>query len=76
MPKELLGVQDSIGLTLKHVTAFKDTQSAYYYPILPVIVSKSVAAKRTNACDKTLIFYSCLFYLNQALKMVQNHTIP
>lgn len=68
MPKEFLGAQNSIGLTLKYVSAFKNTKYAYYYPILSITVSKSVLAKGTNACNKTLIFHSCLFFLNEAIK--------
>lgn len=67
MPKELLGAQDNTVLTLKYVSAFKDTKYAYYYAILS-IVSKSVVAKRMNACDKIRVFHSCLFFLNQATK--------
>lgn len=68
MPKELLGAQDSVGLSLKYISAFKDTKYACYYPILSIKVSKSLLAKRRNACDKTPVFYSCLFFLNQANK--------
>lgn len=68
MPKDLLGAQDSKGLTLKYISAFKDTKYAYYYPIVSIIVSKSVVAKKTNPCYKTQIFHSCLFFLNQATK--------
>lgn len=68
MPKELLGAQDSTGLTLKYVSAFKDIKYASYYAILSIIVSKSVVAKRMNARDKIRVFHSCLFFLNQATK--------
>lgn len=68
MPEDLLGAQDSKGLTLEYISAFKDTKYAYYYPMVSIIVSKSVVAKKTNPCYKTQIFHSCLFFLTQATK--------